>query len=61
MTEQQRFIDAMLAVAPGRGFLHYGYCVTSPLPAAKHGHRAKREAWTPTNVPPASVWRYIPA
>ena len=61
VTEQQRFIDAMLAVAPGRGFLHYSYCVTSPLPAAKHGLRAKREAWTPLNVPPASVWRYTPA
>ena len=61
VAEQQRFIDAMLAVAPGRGFLHYSYCVTSPLPAAKHGLRAKREAWTPLNVPPANVWRYTSA
>ncbi len=58
--EQRRFIDAMRAVAPGRGFLHYSYCVTSPLPARKHGHTARREAWTPLNVPPASVWRYEP-
>ena len=56
--EQRRFIDAIAAVAPGRGFLHYSYCVTSPLPAQKHGLVAKREAWTPLNVPPASVWRY---
>ena len=61
LAEQRRFIGAMLAVAPGRGFLHYSYCITSPLPAAKHGLRATREAWTPLNLPPASVWRYTPA
>ncbi len=59
--EQRRFIDAMAAVAPGRGFLHYSYCVTSPLPARRHGLIARREAWTPLNLPPASVWRYTPA
>lgn len=58
--EQRRFIDAIEAVAPGRGFLHYSYCVTSPLPWRKHGLAAKREAWTPLNFPPASVWRYTP-
>ena len=56
--QQRRFIDAIGAVAPGRGFLHYSYCVTSPLPWRKHGLAAKREAWTPLNFPPASVWRY---
>jgi phosphatidylethanolamine/phosphatidyl-N-methylethanolamine N-methyltransferase len=61
VTEQRRFIDAMQAVAPGRGFLHYSYCATSPLPWKKHGLVAKREAWTPLNFPPASVWRYTPA
>ena len=58
--EQRRFIDAIDAVAPGRGFLHYSYCLTSPLPSKRHGLIAKREAWTPLNVPPASVWRYTP-
>ena len=58
LAQQRRFIDAMQAVAPGRGFLHYSYCVTSPLPARKHGLIARREAWTPLNFPPASVWRY---
>ena len=61
LAQQRRFIDAMQAVAPGRGFLHYSYCVTSPLPARKHGLIARREAWTPLNFPPASVWRYTPA
>jgi phosphatidylethanolamine/phosphatidyl-N-methylethanolamine N-methyltransferase len=61
LAEQKRFIDAIEAVAPGRGFLHYSYCATSPLPWRKHGLLAKREAWTPLNVPPASVWRYTPA
>jgi phosphatidylethanolamine/phosphatidyl-N-methylethanolamine N-methyltransferase len=61
LAEQRRFIDAIEAVAPGRGFLHYSYCATSPLPWRKHNLTAKREAWTPLNFPPASVWRYTPA
>jgi phosphatidylethanolamine/phosphatidyl-N-methylethanolamine N-methyltransferase len=58
--EQRRFIDAMEQAAPGRGFLHFSYCATSPLPWRKHKLTAKREAWTPLNFPPASVWRYLP-
>jgi phosphatidylethanolamine/phosphatidyl-N-methylethanolamine N-methyltransferase len=61
LAEQRRFIDAIEAVAPGRGFLHFSYCVTSPLPAPRLGMAARREAWTPLNFPPASVWRYRPA
>ncbi len=60
VAEQRRFIDAIEAVAPGRGFLHFSYCITSPLPYQKHALAAKREAWTPMNFPPASVWRYTP-
>lgn len=60
VAEQRRFIDAMDAVAPGKGFLHFSYCVTSPLPWRKHSLAAKRESWTPLNFPPASVWRYTP-
>jgi phosphatidylethanolamine/phosphatidyl-N-methylethanolamine N-methyltransferase len=56
--EQRRFISAMNAVAPGRGFVHYSYCVTSPLPAQRLGLKGSRKAWTPLNLPPASVWRY---
>ena len=56
--EQRRFLDAIAAVAPGRGFLHFSYCATSPLPARRHRLAARREAWTPLNFPPASVWRY---
>ena len=59
-SEQRRFIDAIEAVAPGRGFLHYSYCITSPLPSDTHRLTARREAWTPRNFPPASVWRYTP-
>ena len=61
LAEQRHFIDAIEAVAPGRGFLHYSYCATSPLPWRKHALTARREAWTPLNFPPASVWRYVPA
>lgn len=55
---QAQFIDVIDQVAPGRGFLHYSYCVTSPLPARHHRLDANRLAWTPLNLPPASVWRY---
>lgn len=58
---QRRFIDAVEAVAPGKGFLLYTYCITSPLPYRALDLEAKREAWTPLNFPPASVWRYQPA
>ena len=57
---QRQFIDAIEAVAPGRGFLHFSYCATSPLPARRHGLTARRQAWTPLNFPPASIWRYTP-
>lgn len=59
--QQRRFVEAVEAVAPGRGFLLYSYCITSPLPWRKLGLTARREAWTPLNLPPASVWRYCPA
>jgi phosphatidylethanolamine/phosphatidyl-N-methylethanolamine N-methyltransferase len=58
--DQRCFIDAIEAVAPGRGFILYSYWISSPLPHAKHGLTAKREAWTPLNFPPASVWRFTP-
>ncbi|WP_137124588.1 class I SAM-dependent methyltransferase [Roseomonas sp. HF4] len=57
---QRRFVAAVEAVAPGRGFLLYTYCVTSPLPWRALGLAARREAFTPLNLPPASVWRYRP-
>jgi phosphatidylethanolamine/phosphatidyl-N-methylethanolamine N-methyltransferase len=60
VAEQARFVEAMEAVAPGKGFLHFSYCITSPLPWRKHGLVARRESWTPINFPPASVWRYTP-
>jgi phosphatidylethanolamine/phosphatidyl-N-methylethanolamine N-methyltransferase len=58
--QQRRFVRAVEEVAPGRGFLLYTYCITSPLPYKALGLRARREAWTPLNIPPASVWRYQP-
>jgi phosphatidylethanolamine/phosphatidyl-N-methylethanolamine N-methyltransferase len=60
LAQQQRFVDAVESVAPGKGFLLYTYCITSPLPYRKLGLTARREAWTPLNIPPASVWRYLP-
>ena len=58
--EQQRIVDAIEQVAPGRGFLHFSYCATSPIPARRLGLAARRVGWTPLNFPPASVWRYTP-
>jgi phosphatidylethanolamine/phosphatidyl-N-methylethanolamine N-methyltransferase len=60
LEQQRRFVDAVERVAPGKGFLLYTYCITSPLPYRKLGLAARREAWTPLNIPPASVWRYQP-
>jgi phosphatidylethanolamine/phosphatidyl-N-methylethanolamine N-methyltransferase len=60
LDQQKRFVDAVESVAPGKGFLLYTYCITSPLPYRKLDLTAKREAWTPLNLPPASVWRYQP-
>jgi phosphatidylethanolamine/phosphatidyl-N-methylethanolamine N-methyltransferase len=60
LAEQRRFVAAMAAVAPERGFVLFSYCITSPLPAKKLGLTAHREVWTPLNLPPASVWRYRP-
>lgn len=57
---QRALVEAIEAVAPGRGFLHYTYCLTSPLPARRLGLTGARVAWTPANFPPASVWRYAP-
>lgn len=57
---QRAFVDAMTEVAPGCGFFHYSYCVTSPLPARRLGLVGRRVAWTPLNIPPASVWHYAP-
>lgn len=56
--EQARFLAAIEAVAPGRGFLHFSYCATSPLPLRAHRLSARRIGWTPANFPPASLWRY---
>ncbi|MDJ0387174.1 methyltransferase domain-containing protein [Roseomonas sp. E05] len=58
---QRHFLQSVQSVAEGRGFLLYSYCVTSPLPWRKLQLQAQREAWTPWNIPPASVWRYTPA
>jgi phosphatidylethanolamine/phosphatidyl-N-methylethanolamine N-methyltransferase len=60
LAEQRRFVDAIEAVAPGRGFILYTYSVTSPLPWKKLGLTVRREAFTPFNIPPASVFRYLP-
>jgi phosphatidylethanolamine/phosphatidyl-N-methylethanolamine N-methyltransferase len=60
LERQRRFVEQVEAVAPGRGFLLYTYCITSPLPWRALGLDAQRKAWTPVNFPPASVWRYRP-
>lgn len=58
--EQRRLVNAMAQVAPGRGFLHFSYCVISPIPHRSLGLAATRANWTLQNFPPASVWRFTP-
>lgn len=60
LERQEAFVSAVEAVAPGKGFLLYTYCITSPLPYRKLRLQAERLAFTPFNFPPASVWRYLP-
>lgn len=60
LERQRQFVEGVERIAPGRGFLLYSYCITSPLPYRKLGLSAVRESWTPRNFPPASVWRYRP-
>ena len=60
LERQEAFRDAVEAVAPGKGFLLYTYCATSPLPYGKLSMDARRMAFTLANFPPASVWRYRP-
>jgi len=60
VAQQRRFVDAILAVAPGRSFILFTYWLASPIAHEKLGLTAKREAWTAMNFPPASVWRYSP-
>ena len=61
LERQEAFRDAVESVAPGRGYLLYTYCATSPLPYRKLGMTGRRMAFTLANFPPASVWRYRPA
>jgi phosphatidylethanolamine/phosphatidyl-N-methylethanolamine N-methyltransferase len=58
LARQRALVDAIGAVAPGRGFLHFSYCATSPLPCGRLSLRGQRQSWTPRNFPPASVWHY---
>jgi phosphatidylethanolamine/phosphatidyl-N-methylethanolamine N-methyltransferase len=58
LAEQRRFVSAFRAVGPQCGFLHYSYCVTSPISARRLALQARRLSWTPLNFPPASVWHY---
>ena len=60
LERQQAFVAGVEAVPPGRGFLLYTYCATSPLPYRKLGLRAARLAFTPFNFPPASLWHHRP-
>ena len=61
--ETQREIVASMfrILKPGRGFLHYTFCIGSPLNRKALGLTGQRLGWTPLNVPPASVWRYTAA
>lgn len=56
---QQEIVDAIFRVLPpGRRFLLFTYCATSPLPMDKLGLKGKRLGFTPLNFPFASVWGY---
>jgi phosphatidylethanolamine/phosphatidyl-N-methylethanolamine N-methyltransferase len=60
LADQRLCVQAIDAIAPGRGFLQFSYMANSPIDRRKLGLTARRVAWTPLNFPPASVWRYTP-
>lgn len=52
-------VQGMFELMPrGRRFLHYSFCITSPLPYKKLGLTPQRIGFTLGNFPPASVWGY---
>ncbi len=52
-------VNGMLDVMPpGRRFLHYSFCITSPLPYKRLGLKSDRLGFTLGNFPPASLWGY---
>ena len=56
---QKDIVDDMLRLMPpGRHFLHYSYCITSPLPMRQLGLKGRRVGYTWKNLPPASLWAY---
>jgi phosphatidylethanolamine/phosphatidyl-N-methylethanolamine N-methyltransferase len=62
MEVMRPMVEAMFALMPpGRRFLHYSFCITSPLPWRKLGLTPERVGFTFGNLPPASVWGYAAA
>ena len=61
LDKERELADAIFSLMPaGRRFLQYTFRLTSPLPARKIGLAAERLAVTFWNLPPASVWGYLP-
>ncbi|MEI6558767.1 MAG: phospholipid methyltransferase [Rhodospirillaceae bacterium] len=59
---QREIVATMFRImVPDRRFLHYTFCITSPLDRGALGLSGRRLGWTPVNVPPASVWGYAAA
>ena len=59
--QQELVASCFRVLAPGRRFLQYTFCATSPLDRTKLGLSGRRVGWTPLNFPPASVWGYTKA
>jgi phosphatidylethanolamine/phosphatidyl-N-methylethanolamine N-methyltransferase len=59
-TEAQRAVtEAIFSIMPkGRFFLAYTYALHCPLDARALGLVAKRVAFAPANIPPATVWSF---
>lgn len=56
---QRAIIEQAFSVAAPGGFvLQYSYSPVPPVPARRHGIKARLVRWVPLNFPPASVWRY---
>ncbi|MDJ0611473.1 MAG: methyltransferase domain-containing protein [Kiloniellales bacterium] len=61
LEQERELVAGIFSLMPaGRRLLAYSYRLASPLPAEKLGLHGERLAFTLRNIPPISVWGYVP-
>ena len=61
LEQERELVTAIFSLMPaGRRLLAYSYRLASPLPEEKLGLLGERLVFTLRNIPPVSVWGYVP-